>query len=194
MSRPSSSGSNKSDGSNKSTDSYASVLSDDSYMATLRPIDNEFRNMLQHIQALNTSRSLAKQRKIVSHETKKRDPADTERRTDWTPQMEADYDAYKAKVDVLSAVKARQEASEKAAKASSKSKDLAAQERARLQALADDEAWLNAAIAAANARLGFMTKYPNALSTPSTQTHIKAVQDNLNSAKQAQREIQIQRQ
>lgn len=45
---------------------------------------------------------------------------------------------------------------------------------------------------AAEARLGFMTKYPNAYSTPSHRNHIKAVEDNLNSAKLAQREVQNQ--
>jgi hypothetical protein len=38
-----------------------------------------------------------------------------------------------------------------------------------------------------------MTKYPNALNTPSTQSHIRAAESNLNSAKQAKREIEIQR-
>lgn len=42
---------------------------------------------------------------------------------------------------------------------------------------------------AAEARLGFMTRYPNAYSTPSHANHIKAVEDNLNSAKLAQREV-----
>lgn len=45
---------------------------------------------------------------------------------------------------------------------------------------------------AGEARLGFMTKYPNAYSTPSHRNHIKAVEDNLNSAKLAQREVQNQ--
>lgn len=39
-----------------------------------------------------------------------------------------------------------------------------------------------------------MTKYPDALSTPSTKTHIKAAEDNLNSAKLARREIEVQKQ
>lgn len=37
-----------------------------------------------------------------------------------------------------------------------------------------------------------MTRYPNAYSTPSHRNHIKAVEDNLNSAKLAQREVQNQ--
>ena len=39
-----------------------------------------------------------------------------------------------------------------------------------------------------------MTKYPNAFSTPVTKSHIQAAQDNLNSAKNAKREIQTQKQ
>lgn len=38
-----------------------------------------------------------------------------------------------------------------------------------------------------------MKKYPDALSTPTTATHIKAAEDNLNSARRAQREINIQK-
>lgn len=45
---------------------------------------------------------------------------------------------------------------------------------------------------AAEARLGFMTGYPNAYSTPSHRGHIAAVEGNLNSAKLAQREIHNQ--
>lgn len=37
-----------------------------------------------------------------------------------------------------------------------------------------------------------MTKYPDAYSTPSHRNHIKAMEDNLNSAKLAQREVQRQ--
>ncbi|RYP13396.1 hypothetical protein DL767_010754 [Monosporascus sp. MG133] len=179
--------------SGKSTDSYASVLSDDSYLATLKPgIDDQFKEMLSHVKVIENDRKILKERKIQSHEAKKRDPNDTQRRTDWTPQMEADYASYKAKVDALFAAKKVQEASEKVAK-QSKTADIAIQEKNRNEALRDDEKWLDAAIAAATARLGFMTKYPNALSTPSTKSHIKAAQDNLNSAKQARREIEIQK-
>lgn len=49
-----------------------------------------------------------------------------------------------------------------------------------------------ASIRSAEARLKFMTRYPNAFSTPSHKKHIKAVEDNLNSAKAAQKEVQTQ--
>ncbi|KAL2192588.1 hypothetical protein P885DRAFT_64789 [Corynascus similis CBS 632.67] len=186
MSRPNSAGSTK------STDSYSSVLSDDSYIATFKPgIDDSFKEMMNEIKMTDSERKLLKERKIQSHEVKKRDPADTERRTDWTPKMIAEYDDYKAKVKLLEKAKAKQEASEKAAKASKKS-DMKTQEKLRHQALADDEAWLAAAIAAGKARLQFLKDHPNALSTPSTKTHIKAAEDNLNSAKLALREIKTQ--
>ncbi|TGJ80525.1 hypothetical protein E0Z10_g8231 [Xylaria hypoxylon] len=186
--------------SQKSNDSYTSVLSDDSYLATLKPgIDDQFKEMLNHVKMIENNRKVLKERKIQSHEAKKRDPNDVNRRLDWLPQMEADYKSYKAKVDLLSAAKTTQEASEKAAK-KSKNADLATQEKARNAALDDDRIWLAAAIAcffythlAATARLGFMTKYPDALSTPSTKSHIKAAEDNLSSAKKALREIEIQK-
>ncbi|KAK4181994.1 hypothetical protein QBC35DRAFT_510749 [Podospora australis] len=189
MSRPSSS---KSNDSAKSTDSYASVLSEDSYIATFKPVDDDFKNLLEHVKMVENGRKILKERKVQSHEVKKRDPKDTERRTDWTPQMEADYLSYKKSVEALTVAKKAQEASEKLAK-NSKKLDITTQEVNRRKALDDDEKWLNAAIAAATARLGFMTKYPNALSTPSTKTHIKAAEDNLNSAKTAKREIEIQK-
>jgi len=123
------------------------VLSDDSYIATFKPgIDDSFKEMMNEIKMTDSERKLLKERKIQSHEVKKRDPADTERRTDWTPKMVAEYDDYKAKVKLLEKAKAKQEASEKAAKASKKS-DMKTQEKLRHQALADDEAWLAAAIA-----------------------------------------------
>ncbi|KAI1159852.1 hypothetical protein F5B18DRAFT_635283 [Nemania serpens] len=180
-------------GSNTSTDSYTSVLSDDSYLATLKPgIDDQFQDMLSHIRVIENHRRVLRERKIQSHQAKKRDPNDVDRRLDWSPQMDADYASYKAKVNLLSAAKSTQEASEKIAR-KSKRADLSTQEKARNTALEDDKAWLDAAIAAATARLGFMTKYPNALSTPSTRSHITAVEDNLNSAKNAAREIEIQK-
>jgi hypothetical protein len=143
MSRPNSSGSNNSA---KSTDSYASALSDDSYLATFKPADASFAEVLAHIRMVENNRPVLKERKVQSHELKKRDPNDTERRTDWTPQMEADYAAYKAKVDALTAAKAVQAASEAAAKASKK-KPIAEQEAARNKALNDDDVWLKAGIA-----------------------------------------------
>lgn len=139
--RPSSSSSNK------STDSYTSVLSDDSYLADLKPgIDDQFKAMLDNIRMIENNRKILKERKIQSHEAKKRDPNDKDRRTDWTSEMEAGYLSYKGKVDVLNEAKKVQEASEKVAK-KSKNVDIATQEKNRNKALADDEVWLDAAIA-----------------------------------------------
>ncbi|KAI1747725.1 hypothetical protein F4782DRAFT_520162 [Xylaria castorea] len=182
-----------SSGSDSSINSYTSVLSDDSYLKTLQPgIDDQFQEMLSHVKKIENHRRVLKERKIQSHEVKKRDPNDVGRRLDWTKQMDADYASYKAKVDVLSAAKSVQEASSRAARQSRKA-DLSTQEKVRNKALEDDKKWLNAAIAASTERLGFMTKYPNALDTPTTRSHIKAAEDNLNSAKLAVREIEPQK-
>ncbi|KAI1734077.1 hypothetical protein F4680DRAFT_365179 [Xylaria scruposa] len=180
-----------SSGSNSSTESYTSVLSDDSYLKTLKPIDDQFQEMLSHVRIIENHRRVLKERKIQSHEAKKRDPNDVDKRK-WTDQMEADYASYKAKVDVLSAAKNVQVASERVARQSRKA-DISTQEKVRNIALEDDKKWLDAAVAAATARLGFMTKYPNALNTPFTKSHIKAIEDNLNSAKLAVREIETQK-
>jgi myosin heavy subunit len=150
MSRPTSAGSDKSTGSagsKESADSYTSTLSTDSYVTTLKPkLDEEFKQMLNEIRLADTNRTIAKERKIQSHEVKKRDPTDTERRTDWTPEMEAEHAQYKLTVKALERAKKVQDESEKLAKAS-KTADPATQERVRMQALRDDEAWLDAAIA-----------------------------------------------
>lgn len=139
--RASSSGSRKSADSARSTDSYASVLSEDSYLETFKPIDAEFKKFLDAFE-----RDILMARKVQSHNLKKRDQKDTERRTDWTDAMEKAYAAYKNKVDMLSKAKKTQEGSELAAKKSSK-KSIKEQEAARNKALADDEAWLLAGIA-----------------------------------------------
>ncbi|KAL6835546.1 hypothetical protein V8C40DRAFT_234570 [Trichoderma camerunense] len=176
-----------------SADSYSSVLSDDSYLETLKEVDGPFKEILNEIRITENNRRILKERKIHSHELKKRDPNDTQRRSNWTPEMETDYASYKFKVNTLAAAKAVQEESEKIAR-KSRNADVATQLFARNKALQDDEKWLDAAITVAVARLSFMTKYPDALSTPSTKTHIKAAEDNLNSAKLARREIEVQKQ
>ncbi|KAM0814416.1 hypothetical protein AB5N19_00206 [Seiridium cardinale] len=187
MSRPGSSSSILSDS------SYTSVLSDDSYLAQLEPgLDDQFKEMLNNLRMIENNRKILTERKIQSHEAKKRDPTDVSRRIDWTPQMDADYLSYKAKVEVVAVTHAAQKVSGRLAR-KSKHADLATQEAIRSAALADDEKWLDAAIEAATARLGFMTKYPNALHTTATKTHIKAAEDNLNSAKHAKREIETQK-
>ncbi|KAJ8122619.1 hypothetical protein ONZ43_g1231 [Nemania bipapillata] len=180
-------------GSDSSINSYASALSDDSYLKTLKPgIDDQFQKMLRDVKMVENQRSILKERKIQSHEVKKRDPNDTDRPLAWTDQMDADYQSYKAKVDILKIAKRVQEASQRDAKETI-NRDLSAQEKARYKALDDDKEWLDAAISAASERLGFMTKYPNALDTQNTRNHIKAAEDNLNSAKKAVREIETQK-
>ncbi|KAI0436492.1 hypothetical protein F4803DRAFT_556960 [Xylaria telfairii] len=179
-------------GSNKCTDSYTSLLSDDSYLNTLKPgIDDHFKEMLSCMEMNENHRNILKERKIQSHEVKKRDPSDVNGRIEWTPQMNADYASYKSKVNVIKAAKSVQKASKKVAR-DSKNADVSIQEEARDKAIEDGEKWVDAAIEAATARLGFMAKYPNAFDTPSTKTHIGAIEDNLNSAKKAVREIEIQ--
>ncbi|KAK7956458.1 uncharacterized protein PG986_005680 [Apiospora aurea] len=74
----------------------------------------------------------------------------------------------------------------------SKNADLATIEAARTRAITVEQTWVEAAMAAAEARVSFMTKYPGAFKTASHQKHIKAAVDNLNSARAGKREIQIQ--
>lgn len=140
MSRPSSAGSTG------STDSYQSALSDDSYLARLKPEDvDRLTEMLNNVRMVENHRKLLKERKIQSHELKKRDPNDTARRTDWENDKQvADWTAYKAKVDALAAAKAVQVISEENAK-NAKRSDVTTQERLRNKALEDDYKWLNAA-------------------------------------------------
>ncbi|KAK3298958.1 uncharacterized protein B0H64DRAFT_86206 [Chaetomium fimeti] len=210
MSRPTSSASNKSFHSAKSHNSagsknsatsktsaaskvsdssYASAFSADSYVAKLTPgLDDAFEEMIKEVGDLGTS--LQQERKAQSHISKRRDPNDLQKRT-WTDAMQKEYKAYKDAVDRLGEAKAKHEASTKAAKASVK-KPAAEQEAARLKALEDDRAWLDRAVDATTARLGFMQKYPDAFNTPIHKTHLIAAQDNMNSAKQALREINTQ--
>ncbi|KAI1323078.1 hypothetical protein F5Y16DRAFT_403753 [Xylariaceae sp. FL0255] len=176
-----------------SSDSDSPVLSVDSYVAKLKPtLDDQFKQMMEEITLLENNRTVLRERKIQSHRAKKRDPSDTERRV-WSTEQEADYYFYKAEVVRFGDVKKVQEASTTAAK-KSKHDDLQTQETKRNQALKDDEAWLKAAVAAGTLRLGFMVKYPNCFNTASTARHLKAIEDTLNSAKLAVREIQMQKQ
>lgn len=122
------------------------MLSDDSYLATLKPgIDDLFKEMLNHVKMIENDGPIQLERKIQSHEAKRRDPADTKKRTDWTPRVEADYLSYKAKVDVLKVAKRVQEASENVAK-NNENTDIPTQEKHRNRALIDDGLWLDAAI------------------------------------------------
>ncbi|KAK4150487.1 hypothetical protein C8A00DRAFT_36923 [Chaetomidium leptoderma] len=141
-----STGSNQTTGSNDSTESYGSVLSDDSYLGKLLPgKDDDFQALLNTIKALDTERSLAKERKIQSHEAKKRDPTDTDRRTDWTPQMEREHAAYKAKVETIKAARIVALAAGTRAKESKAT----IEERIKLRegAMKLDDSWIHEAIA-----------------------------------------------
>ncbi|KAI0478251.1 hypothetical protein F4859DRAFT_504090 [Xylaria cf. heliscus] len=169
--------------SNDYIDSYTSILFDDSYLKTLKPgIDYHFGEMLSDLRMIENSRKILKERNIQSHEVKRRDLDDVDKRLDWTEKMNEEYASYKAKVD----------ASGKIAK-NSGDLDLSVQEKVRNIALEDEKKWLEAAITAASARLGFMTKYPDALCIPSTRRHIKVAEDNLNSAKLAVGRIEVQK-
>ncbi|KAI3398711.1 hypothetical protein diail_8750 [Diaporthe ilicicola] len=168
-----------------STASFQSVLSDDSYLAKFKPVDEGFKEMMKEVNALDTKRSIIKERKVQSHIQKRRDQTDVDRREDWTEQQIQDYASYKALVKSLSDANKVAAASTKVCKAQR-------DEASYGKSLEDQKARSAAAIRAAQARLGFMTKYPDAFSTPSHATHIKAMEANLNSAKLAQREVQIQ--
>ncbi|KAF6803711.1 hypothetical protein CMUS01_15021 [Colletotrichum musicola] len=174
----------------------SSILSEDSYVAMLETgLDDQFKEMLNKIRMNENNRQILRERKILSHEAKKRDPNDTWRRTNWSPQMDQEYDDYKVKVETLSKVKKvkKDQARSTGIAKDSRITDLVTRERNRIQALHDDEAWLDAAIDAAKARISFMSTYPDALNTPATKSHIEAINDNLNSAKQAMREIKTQK-
>lgn len=133
-------------GSNACTDSYTSLLSDDSYLNSLKPgIDDQFKEMLSHVEMTENHRNVLKERKIQSHEVKKRDPNDMNEQIGWTPQMDADYASYKAKVGAISGVKSVHKASEKVAKGS-RYADISTQEEVRNKTMEDGEKWVDAAI------------------------------------------------
>ncbi|KAK2599571.1 hypothetical protein N8I77_011312 [Diaporthe amygdali] len=165
-----------------SVSSFQSFLSDDSYLEKLKPVDVGFAEMLTEIRAIDTNRSILVERKLQSHTQKRRDQADLSPREDWTSRQTSEYQAYKDMVKSLAAANKKAVASSNIAKVQD-------DEASCRKALADQQARSTAAIRAAEARLGFMTRYPNAYSTPSHANHIKAVEDNLNSAKLAQREV-----
>lgn len=112
---------------NSRTDSDISVLSTDSYLASLDPLDKtvpSFLQLCQEILILDTGRDILQERKILSHRAKKRKeglqrissrllanwrrspesiqtdtwvPAPSTKRK-WTAAMEEEYAVYKAKV------------------------------------------------------------------------------------------------
>ncbi|OHF01737.1 hypothetical protein CORC01_02928 [Colletotrichum orchidophilum] len=184
------------DCSSNTTVSYASALSDDSYKKSFIKSGNDdsFMEMMEHVTIIESGRDFLHERKIQSHNVKKRDINDTALRSaDWTPQMVRDYASYKAKVSVLGKTRKTAVASGQAIK-SVLGKSFEIQEPVYLKALNDDELWVNAALEAAKARLGFVTKYPDALPTKSTVNHIAQAADNLTSAKNAHSAIQTKRQ
>ncbi|KKY29954.1 hypothetical protein UCDDA912_g10130 [Diaporthe ampelina] len=168
-----------------SVSSFQSFLSSDSYLEKLKPVDAGFAEMMKEVKALDTKRSMIAERKVQSHIQKRRDQTDVATRENWTGKQIGDYASYKALVKSLADANRKATASRNIAKAQD-------DEESCKKALADQKARSTAAIRAAEARLGFMTKYPNAYSTSSHSNHIKAVEDNLNSAKLAQREVQKQ--
>ncbi|KAK4032831.1 hypothetical protein C8A01DRAFT_40716 [Parachaetomium inaequale] len=176
--------------------SFHSALSDDSYIGDLaqRNIDNALKEMLTEVKLLDGSNTLVMARKLLSHDVKKLDPADIQKRK-WSEQMVKDHSAYKDKVKALEVARKVALASTKAAKKASRGNNVnfVKLEQLRHKALDDDEVWLNAAIGASSARMGFMNKYPDAFNTESAKKHVKAAQDNIDSVKNALRETGEQR-
>ncbi|KAF6821202.1 hypothetical protein CPLU01_12560 [Colletotrichum plurivorum] len=111
----------------------SSILSEDSYVAMLETgLDDQFKEMLSEIRMNENNRQILRERKILSHEAKKRDPNDTLRRTNWSPQIDQEYEDYKVKVETLSKAKKDQAPSTGIAK-DSRIKDLVTRERNRIQ-------------------------------------------------------------
>jgi len=132
--------------SSASAKSYGSVLSDDSYLATFKPgIDDQFREMLENITLIENNRTILMERKIQSHEAKKRDPNDTQGRADWTPEMDADYRSYKGKANALGAAKKVLKKSDKNAE-KRQGENIETLREKRYQELNEEEAWMVAAI------------------------------------------------
>lgn len=115
-----------------SASSYDSMLSDDSYLAKMKPVDAAFVEMMGEIKVLENNRRMFEERKVQSHIQKGRDPNDTERRENWTEKQLKDYANYKLLVSGLSRANDRATASEKVAKTK---KD----EESRIKALRDQK-------------------------------------------------------
>ncbi|KAF6784163.1 hypothetical protein CSOJ01_15791 [Colletotrichum sojae] len=106
FSTPRRTGTSDSDDPVPSEGSYGSILSEDSYAATLETgIDDQFEEMLNEIKIIGNNRTILRQRKILSHEANRRDLNDTLRRTNWSPQMDQEYEDYKVKTKILSEAK-----------------------------------------------------------------------------------------
>ncbi|KAI1080661.1 hypothetical protein F5B20DRAFT_579909 [Whalleya microplaca] len=177
MSRPNSASSQR------STRSVSSVLSDDSYVANLEKVDIGLQDMIAQFKEIaekyivaETGNPILMERKIQSHEVKKRDPADTTKEI-WTREAKADYSSYKASENVTK-----------------KLKDAAA--RSRHAALGANISSfyllaLNPLIPSmtADARFSFMAKYPKIFNTAKTKTQIDKAAEFISSAKNAKQEI-----
>ncbi|KAH9897325.1 hypothetical protein F4778DRAFT_256597 [Xylariomycetidae sp. FL2044] len=160
-------------------------------MAQRLSIDSaDSADLIQGVEDLETGRPILDQKKTISHQVKKMTGSKT---AHWTQQMKDNYNEYKYKVDNMENAKATYNVSDMAVRASSWDKLRVKEKKAR-QALGDAEKWLDAAIDASQARLGFMSKYPVASSATGAQGHLEAVKSTLNSAKNAKREINLHRQ
>jgi len=67
-------------------------------------IDKTLIDMLKEVKMLDSSSTLIKTRKLLSHTSKKLDPEDVKKRK-WAEQTENDYKDYKAKVKALEDIK-----------------------------------------------------------------------------------------
>lgn len=114
-------------------------------METLKPvIDDQFKEILASIKLVENNRSLLKERKIQSHEAKKRDPTLNDTYY-WHEQMEEDYNSYKRKVKRIHGMKVKQEKAERAAKWLDDTHDIMTQEFVRFQAITAAADWFNCA-------------------------------------------------
>ncbi|KAM7216550.1 hypothetical protein V8F06_008078 [Rhypophila decipiens] len=176
-----------------------SVLSTDSYLAELKPIDDKFRRLCQDILILDTGKNILQDRKILSHDIKKRERAPIlfPWRRKWTTDMDRDYSIYKAKVDhgIPLARKQAAKAKRLVEESTRRREDMAVQEMKLCHALDYHQVWFDAAIDAAKARIEFMHKYcPQGCFTPKgDRGHLIAAESNLNSAKKAVRELEQER-
>ncbi|KAK8080282.1 hypothetical protein PG997_008100 [Apiospora hydei] len=128
-----------------SIQSYYSILSDDSYAVELKPIDKSFLEMCEEVRILDTERNILEERKMQSHNAKKRDPKDTAERV-WPDAQAADYKVYKELVRRIRPVKDAHDAAMVAVK-NSKNADLATIEAARTRAMTVEQTWVEAAMA-----------------------------------------------
>ncbi|KAM7194017.1 hypothetical protein V8F20_008113 [Naviculisporaceae sp. PSN 640] len=194
-------------------DSYNSTVSTDSYLSGFRsddPIDVKFRQLCQNVLILDTGRDILQERKMLSHQAKKR-----KRRVimttnwrrghqknaaasvvKWTPIMKKDYEIYKAKVEAITNARMQAETARLLAEDSiNRGEDITLREMKLCHAMDYQQVWFDAAIEAAKGRIEFMHKYtPLPCYTPKgDKGHIQAAESNLESAKDALRALEMQR-